>query len=402
MRNEYDVVIAGGGMVGNTLACALGGTALRVAVIEPQPPSTPSDGYDQRVSAITPASQTVFENLGAWEGMRSRRISPVESMHVWEAASELHYDSADIGEPCLAWIIENRVIVTALRERLAGFPNLEIVAPASVAETGISDERVVVRLDHGRVLNARLVVGADGATSRVRESSGIGWTRHDLAQVAIVAVVRTQHPHGRCAFQHFLPTGPLAFLPLDDPHTVSIVWSADRARANQLLALDDVLFNAELQSAVGDRLGAVQLAGARAAFPLALGFAEHYTRHRVALVGDAAHTVHPLAGQGVNLGILDAATLADVLVDAASRGRDPGLHSRLRRYERSRKGADLGMQLVTGGFRYLFGSQWPGVQLARRTALQATERLPPLRDLFMRRASGLDGELPRLAQRVLR
>lgn len=399
MKPHFDIVIAGGGMVGGTLACALGGGALKVAVIEPQPPAAADDGYDLRASAITPASQTVFENLGAWEGMRKRRVSPVETMRVWEQAGEVNYDSADIGEPCLAWIVENRVIVAALAERLPAFANVEVMSPARVEETEIGDERVTVRLDNGCSLSTRLLVGADGAESRVRQAAAIGWRRHDLGQAAIVAVVRVERPHARCAHQHFLPTGPLAFLPLDDLHTVSIVWSADTARARALMALDDAAFNTELQAAFGDQLGVVRLAGVRAAIPLALGFADHYTGHRIALIGDAAHTVHPLAGQGVNLGILDAAVLAETLLEAAGHRRDPGAHLRLRRYERERKGADVGMQLVTGGFRYLFGSGWPGVQPLRVAGLRLTERLPLLKNAFMRRASGRDGELPRLARR---
>jgi 2-octaprenylphenol hydroxylase len=402
MNTDFDVVIAGGGMVGNTLACALGGSTLKVAVVEPQSPAAPGGDYDLRVSAITPASQTIFENLGAWEGMRRRRVAAVETMRVWERDSVLNYDSAEIGEPCLAWIIENRVIVTALTERLSAFANVELVSPARLDAIDIGDEHVRVCLDDGRVLVTRLLVGADGAESRVRAAVAIGWRRHDLGQSAIVATVRVAQPHGRCAHQHFLPTGPLAFLPLDDAHTVSIVWSADNARARELMALDDCAFNVELQAAFGERLGAVGLASARAVIPLALGFAEHYTRHRVALIGDAAHTVHPLAGQGVNLGILDAAVLADTLREATGRQRDPGALSWLRRYERARKGADVGMQLLTGGFRYLFGARLAGVQALRASGLRLTERLPPLKDLFMRQATGRSGELPRLARRTRR
>ena len=399
---DFDIVIAGGGMVGGTLACALGGSALKVAVIEPRTPAAAGDDYELRVSAITPASQTVFGNLGAWEGMVGRRVSPVETMHVWEGSSVLRYDSAEIGEPGLAWIIENRVIVAALAERLAAFSNVEVVNPARVAEIEFGEERVTLRLDDGRALTTRLLVGADGAESRVRQAAAIGWNRHELGQAAIVAVVQVEKPHGRCAYQHFLPTGPLAFLPLDDPHRVSIVWSADTTRARELLALDDHAFDAGLQTAFGDRLGAVRLVSARVSIPLALGFAECYTGHRLALIGDAAHTVHPLAGQGVNLGILDAAAVAEVLLESAARQRDPGAPSGLRRYERARKGADVGMQLVTGGFRYLFGSSLPGVRWLRKTGLDATERMPLLRQFFMRQASGLGGELPRLARRVLR
>lgn len=410
MNNQYDVLIAGGGMVGNTLACALGGSSLKVAVIEPRVAPSPADESDLRVSAITLAAQAVFESVGAWAGMRTRRVSPVEVMQVWEGEGVLNnearpaalgFDSADIGEACLAWIIENRVIVAALAERLQQFTNVSQL-PAQVSTLHVEEEKVSVRLADGQTLSARLLVGADGAESCVRREAGLEWSRHDLAQSAIVATVHTEVPHAATAWQNFLTTGPLAFLPLQEPRSVSIVWSAESARANALMVLDDEAFNAELQTAFGDRLGRVRLSSRRAIIPLALGFARDYTAHRIALIGDAAHTVHPLAGQGVNLGILDAAALAEVLLAAAGRKRDLGAPALLRRYERARKGADVSMQAVTGGFRYLFGSRLPGLRTLRAAGLRITERLPPLKDYFMRRASGLQGELPRLAQRVQR
>ena len=402
MNTDYDILIAGGGMVGGTLACALGGSGLKVGVIEPQTVATTDKGPGLRVSAITLASQTVFENVGAWAGMRSQHIAPVEAMRIWEDSSILNFDSADIGEPCLAWIIENSVIVAALAARMRQFANIEVLSPARVATAQFGDERVSVRLEDGRALQVKLLVGADGADSRIRRAAGIEWTRHDLGQSAIVAVVQTERPHAHTAWQHFLATGPLAFLPLADPQQVSIVWSADTARSVELMRLDAAAFNAELQAAFGDHLGSVQLASERAALPLALGFARDYCAQRVALIGDAAHTVHPLAGQGVNLGILDAATLAEMLLAAAGQKRDLGAQAVLRRYARARKGADVGMQAVTGGFRYLFGSDLPGLRALRDAGLRFTEQLPPLKDYLMRRASGLAGELPRLAQRVQR
>lgn len=401
MKNELDILIAGGGMVGATLACALGESGFRIGVIEPQTSQATIGEYDLRVSAITLASQTVFENLGVWPRVRAQRVAPVEAMRIWEGDSVLNFDSAEIGEPCLAWIVENRVLVAALNERLHAMPDVQWFTPASLASLEIGEEAVRARLDDGRTISARLLVGADGAASRVRAAAGINWTRHDLSQSAIVAVVKTELPHVRTAYQHFLPTGPLAFLPLDEPQTVSIVWSADTARASELMKLDNAEFNVELQSAFGNGLGRVQLASPRAAIPLTLGFAAAYTAHRIALIGDAAHTVHPLAGQGVNLGILDAATLAETLLAAARAKRDPGKQPLLRRYERTRKGADVGMQLVTGGFRYLFGSSLPGLLPLRDAGLALTEKFPLLKNYLMRRASGLAGEIPRLAQRTL-
>jgi len=402
MNNQYDVLIAGGGMVGGTLACALGGSGLRVGVIEAQTMAAVDKDRGLRVSAITLASQTVFENVGAWDGMCAQRVAPVEVMRVWEDNSMLNFDSAELGEPCLAWIIENSVIVAALAARLCRFANIEVLSPARVATAQAGEERVIVQLEDGRELQAKLLVGADGADSLVRRAAGICWTRHNLGQSAIVAVVQTERAHERTAWQHFLTTGPLAFLPLADPQQVSIVWSADTVRATELMNLDVTAFNAELQTAFGDYLGSVRLASERAAIPLALGFAHQYTSHRAALIGDAAHTVHPLAGQGVNLGILDAATLAEVLLAAAGKKRDLGAQALLRRYERARKGADQGMQAVTGGFRYLFGSQLPGLRALRDGGLRVTEQLQPVKNYLMRRASGLAGELPRLAQRVQR
>jgi len=397
MKDRYDVLIAGGGMVGGTLACALGDSGIQIGVIEPQAVVAAADkDRGLRVSAITLASQTVFENIGAWAGMRA---ASVETMRIWEDSKVLNFDSADIGEPRLAWITENNNLVAALAGRMRQLPDVDVLSPARVMTAEFNADHVSVYLEDGRELQTTLLVGADGAASRVRHEAGIGWTRHDLGQSAIVAVVHTDRPHACSAYQHFLPTGPLAFLPLEDPHAVSVVWSADRERSAVLMSLDDAGFNAELQTAFGDSLGGVQLASMRAAIPLSLGFASDYTAQRVALIGDAAHTVHPLAGQGVNLGILDAATLAEILQAAVRQKRDLGAQALLRRYERARKGADLGMQVVTGGFRYLFGSRLPGMRALREAGLGITENLPPLKNFFMRRASGLAGELPRLAQR---
>lgn len=401
MKKHYDIVIAGASMVGATLAAALGGSGLQVAVIEPQSLDPKLDARpDLRVSAITLASQAVFENLGCWEQMRERRAAPIECMRVWEAQSVLSYDSAEIGEPCLGWIVENRVMVEALVSSIRRQTNVEILSPAQLAAVEYDPDRVRVMLDDGRAVTARLLVGADGADSRVRQAAGIDWRRHDLRQFAIVAQIRTEHSHAFTAYQHFLPTGPLALLPLADPQTVSMVWSADRERAQALTAMEDATFNSELEQAFGALLGRLQVVSPRVSFPLALGFADAYTRERIALIGDAAHTVHPLAGQGVNLGILDAVTLAEVV--RAANGRDLGQHAMLRRYERARKGADLGMQLITGGFRYLFGSRWPPVQSLRRLGLSWTGHLPLVKNAIMRQASGLAGELPALARRAPR
>jgi len=404
MKIAYDIVIIGGGMVGASLACALGNSSLKVALLDRAPASPSMDKeYDLRVSAITLASRALFENLGAWEGMARRRVAPVREMQVWssEGSGSIHFNAAEIGEPALSWIIENSVIQTALIERLHQFTNVHYLCPVEIADITLADNGAVVLLKDGRSLHAKLLVGADGADSAVRRAAGIETQSLNLHQKGIVATVTTESPHEATARQVFLTTGPLAFLPLGEPHTCSIVWSADTARADQLMALDDAAFIAELLQAFGDSLGKIQTIGPRAGFPLALSHAKAYTAPHLALVGDAAHTVHPLAGQGVNLGFLDAATLTEVLLEAAANQKNIGTHAVLRRYERWRKGDNLAMVSITGGFRYLFGNDLPVVSQLRNWGLDLTNAATPVKNFIMRRASGLEGDLPKLARRAL-
>ncbi|MEW6331923.1 MAG: UbiH/UbiF/VisC/COQ6 family ubiquinone biosynthesis hydroxylase [Pseudomonadota bacterium] len=404
MKSSYDIVIVGGGMVGAAFACALGNSSFKVAVLDCAPAAAPPEkDYDQRVSALTLASRTLFENLGAWDGMARRRVSPVREMRVWSGTGTgaIHFNAAEIGEPALTYIVENSVIQTALVERLHQFTNVHHLCPVEVSAMELADNGAVVTLKDGRNLQAKLLVGADGADSAVRHAAGIETQSLDLHQKGIVATVTTEKPHAATARQVFLTTGPLAFLPLEEPHTCSIVWSADTARADQLLALDDAAFIHALQNTFGNFLGTIQSISARAAFPLALSHAKAYTAPHLALVGDAAHTVHPLAGQGVNLGFLDAATLAEVLLDAAAKQKDIGAHAVLRRYERWRKGDNLAMVSITGGFKYLFGNELPVVSQLRNWGLDLTNAATPIKNLIMRRASGLEGDLPKLVRRAL-
>jgi 2-octaprenylphenol hydroxylase len=401
MKIAYDIVIVGGGMVGAALACALGDSALKVAVLDHKPVMPPPPtGYDLRVSAITLAARAIFENLGAWEGMSQRRISVVNEMHVWDqgGTGAVQFNAADIGQPCLAYIIENSVIQAALVERLHQFTNVHHLCPVEVTDIVLTDTEASVILRDGRHLRARLLVGADGADSRVRQAAGIGTQRLNLEQTGIVATVTTEKLHEHIARQRFLSTGPLAFLPLGEPNTCSIVWSTQTARADQLLVASDEVFVAELQTAFGDSLGGITSISPRAGFPLALSHAKTYTAPRVALIGDAAHTVHPLAGQGVNLGFLDAAALAEVLLEAVAGKKDIGAHPVLRRYERWRKADNLVTVSVTGGFRFLFGNDLPIVSPLRNFGLDFTNAVTPVKNFIMRRASGISGDLPRLAR----
>ncbi len=398
---QYDIVIAGGGMVGACLACALGNSPFRIAIVEGRAPEDArrEDEVDSRVSAITRASQRIFSSFGAWQGMVDRRVSPFREMRVWDAAGAgaIHFDSADIAEDTLGHIVENRVIQAALWERMRGFDNVEPVCGATVSSLVFDTGAVQVGMSDGRTINAKLVVAADGADSRVRSLAGIATYGWSYDQKAVVATVKTELPHRETAWQRFLPDGPLAFLPLKDG-SCSIVWSTAPEHADQLVRLDEADFLTQLQFAFGNVLGRMEHAGPRLALPLRLQHATEYVRPRLALVGDAAHTIHPLAGQGVNLGLLDAATLAEVLLDACAAKRGIGAYHVLRRYERWRKGDNLIMMAAMDGFKRLFGSHIPPVQWARNLGLGLTDAMPAAKRFIMRHAMGLEGDLPRIAR----
>ncbi|BCO32778.1 2-octaprenyl-3-methyl-6-methoxy-1,4-benzoquinol hydroxylase [Thiohalobacter sp. COW1] len=400
-ERSHDVIIAGGGVVGGSLACALADAGLRVALIDTREPVTdwPADSIDQRVYAVTCASQTLFERLGVWEGIRQRGVSPYQAMEVWDAAGpgRIHFDAAELGEPWLGHIVEQRVIQAALLDGQRARSGLERICPAVLADFHVDPAGVSVRLEDGRELTAALLVGADGAGSRVRELAGIGIETHDYEQTAVVAVVTTDRPHAGTAWQRFLPTGPLAFLPLRDGRC-SIVWSTTPEEAERLLALPEDEFCIELGRAFDYELGAITRVNARGGFPLRRLHAVDYVQQRLALVGDAAHVIHPLAGQGVNLGLLDVAALAEVVADTAAAGRDIGAHANLRRYERWRRGENALMQSAMDGFKWLFASPLTPVRLLRNLGLGTVDRLTPVKSLLARHAMGRAGDLPRLVR----
>lgn len=396
---EYDVLIVGGGMVGAALACALGDSPLRVAVVESREPNLdwPTPDYDMRVSAITRASQRLFENIGAWPGMVSRRVHAYTDMQVWDAtgAGEIHFDSADIGEANLGHIIENSVIQAALVERVRQFDNIDFLSSVSLEWAQWDERAASVKTQDGELLSARLLVAADGGRSWLRQQAGIevqGWS---YEQSGVVCTVTTELPHRDTCWQRFMPSGPLAFLPMEENHS-SIVWSTTTEQAQALLALEDGEFCRRVTEALDLRLGRVLSVGARAAFPLRLQHAKHYVKPRLALVGDAAHTIHPLAGQGVNLGLADAATLAELLLEATTRRQDIGDMALLRRYERWRKADNLAMMAAMDGFKRLFGNGLLPLRWARNLGLSLTDRLTPVKNLLIRYAMGLSGSLPSL------
>jgi 2-octaprenylphenol hydroxylase len=399
-HHDYDVVVVGGGMVGAALACALAQRDFSVALLEAREPAFDWDpaGHDLRVSAITRASQRLLQNLGAWQAMLDERATPYQQMHVWDRAGfgEIHFDAADLAEPDLGHIVENRVIVRALWELLED-SRTEVLVPVRLAALDLSDGGAVLALDDGRTLNAGLVVGADGARSQVRELAGIESRGQPYDQHAVVATVRAELGNRSTAWQRFMRDGPLALLPLEQD-LFSIVWSTAPNEAERLCALPEDEFNTLLTGASESRLGRLTLQGARAAFPLRLQHAEQYVLPGLALVGDAAHVIHPLAGQGVNLGFLDAGALVDALIAGRERGRMPGALATLRRYERTRKGHNTATQLAMDAFKHLFSNDSSVLSLARNLGLGAAGRLTPLRRLFERVALGQGLELPTLSR----
>jgi 2-octaprenylphenol hydroxylase len=396
---NHDVAVVGGGLVGLTLACALGRAGVRVALVEARESSAPvRDGFDLRTSAISPVSQRVLTALGVWSRLPAERLSPFEQMHVWERGGigELHFDAVDADLPRLGYIVENRELVYALEQTAAELDTVRMYRPTRLQRLEPGPHRIGVVLDGAR-LEARLVAGADGARSQVRALAGIEATLRPYEQEALVATVRTAQHHRHTAWQRFLPHGPLAFLPLPQGWS-SIVWSTRAEHAADLEAMDATVFCERLGAAFEERLGAVDELGGRGRFPLTRVQARRYLAPRVALLGDAAHTIHPLAGQGVNLGILDAAALADVVEDLRSADRDPGLEGNLRPYERWRRGHNLLTGEVMTGFNRLFGSDFAPLAGARNLGFALTDRLPAVKRLFINYASGLVFDLPRLAR----
>lgn len=400
MMQSVDIVIVGGGMVGLALAAALKHSELRIAVIEGRVPSLElAELPDVRVSALSRSSEIMLRNLGAWQGIISRRAAPYSAMEVWERDSfaRIEFSANQMTQPDLGHIVENRVIQLALLEQVQKQANVTLFMPAQCQSLAVGESEAWLTLDNGQSLTAKLIVGADGANSWVRQQQDIPLTHWDYGHSALVANVRTVEPHQSTARQVFTPQGPLAFLPMSDPHMSSIVWSTEPNRAQRLLSLSELEFNKILTAEFDHRLGLCEVVGERAAFPLKMRYARDFALQRIALVGDAAHTIHPLAGQGVNLGLLDAASLAQELLALWHQGEDIGLLKNLRGYERWRKTEAAKMIAAMQGFKDLFEGDNPAKKLIRGIGMQLAGQLPGAKDEIMKRALGLKGDLPDLA-----
>lgn len=398
--DDVELLIAGGGLVGLLLGATCGGAGLSVAVVDPQnPEASLGDPFDGRTSAIAAGSRNVLHAIGVWAEVTDD-AEPILEIRVADDNSPLflHYDHRELGgnEP-LGYIVENRVLRRVLLERLKSIPNLVLLAPLTVSAVARTALGATALLSDGRQIKGRLVTAADGQRSPLRRDAGIRSVELQYRQIGIVTVARHERPHRGIAVEHFLPAGPFAILPMVGNRS-SVVWTERAELAPQLIALSDSDFSQELAARFGDFLGDIEPMGPRWSYPLSLSLAEQYVAPRLALVGDSAHVIHPIAGQGLNLGIRDVASLSELLIDARRLGLDIGDGSILRRYERWRRFDALALAAVTHGLNRLFSNTIPLLQLSRDLGLTAVQRLPALKRLFMRDAMGIVGDLPRLAR----
>ena len=394
MMQSYDVTIVGAGIVGLTLAKCLTDSALSIAIIEANVPEKLSAEAESRVSAISFSSKTLLDNLGVWSRLTAQRVTPYKTMQVWEKDSmgKIDFDAQQVEQKELGYIVENKNIQQALFNALQGQKNVSFFCPDSLQSMAIGEGEAWLTLNSGKQLTSKLVVAADGANSWVRQQVNIPLTQWDYHHHAIVATVKTTEPHQVCARQIFTPQGPLAFLPLYDKNLSSIVWSLPPTQAKLMLALDDNAFNQQLNRTFDNRLGLCEVQGVRQSIPLSMRYARDFAKHRVALIGDAAHTIHPLAGQGVNLGLLDAACLGQELVEHAQLGHDIGLYNNLRHFERWRK-TDATQMIASMEFlKQLFEGNNPIQKTFRGVALTMVDNISPLKKQFIKQALGLNGE----------
>lgn len=400
---RFDIAIIGAGIAGSALAAALGGKGLSIALVEAQPlakPELPAGSelvdFDSRVSALTPRSRQLLQNVGAWEAIAGYRQCAYRHMTVWDADGTgcIEFDCSEVSAPALGHIVENRAIVSALLEQVTACPDISLFGGVGLQACSRPDDGQLVRLElaDGEILEVDLLVAADGALSRVRDMMAFKTREWDYGHRAIVTSVAVEQPHQDTAWQRFLPSGPLAFLPLastGERHYCSIVWSLREELVDDLLAMDEAAFCSRLEDAFEHQLGRVLSCAPRFAFPLRQRHAIDYVQPGVALVADAAHTIHPLAGQGINLGLQDVAVLAEEILAGIARGVTPGQQDVLQRYQRRRKGENLLMMAAMDGFKKLFEQEALPLRWLRNAGMRGVGQFKPLKQQLIRHAMGV-------------
>ena len=397
-----DVAVVGAGMVGLTLANLLCKQGKSVAIIDRNQVASFENDHpcEARVTAVSPGSQAIFEYVGAWANMQNKRVSPFSDMHVWDEAGDsqgmgaIHFNAEDVQQVHLGHIVENLVIQTSLHEVLQEQTNVEWFLAEHIQKVISYQSHAEVTLESGKVINAKLLVGADGSRSTIRNLASIAFQEKSYQQMGLVALVETEHAHEKTCWQRFLSTGPLALLPMSNGQC-SIVWSVSEDYADELMKLSEHEFADALTQASDMQLGNITLKSKCAAFPLISGQADTMIQARIALVGDAAHALHPLAGQGANLGFTDAAVLANVL---ETTDRDIGSLKVLRKYERARVGETQIMQKAMDGFVAAFGSNNQAIITARNAALRSANSMQAVKKFFMKHAMGLSKDRPGFAR----
>lgn len=396
---SVDVCILGAGPVGATLAAALAAGGVRAAVVDAAP-LAPMElpAFDGRAYAIALASRRLLDTAGVWAALPEDPC-PILGIRVADSRPgeracplNLTFNHAEVGPDPFGWMVEARALRVALNARLPSLPGLAVFAPATASVTRDA-QGAVIRLSTGQSIHARLVVGAEGRNSPLRRAAGIPVTRLDYHCLGIVGAVAHEKPHHNMALEQFLPAGPFAQLPMrgipDHPHVSAIVWTERTDFARRCLALDDAAYGRQIAARMGDHLGAVRPIGRRWSYPLSALHVARYTAERLALVGDAAHGIHPIAGQGLNLGFRDAAALAELVVAAVQAGEDPGAPVLLARYQAARRPDNLAMLGATHLLERLFTARLPPLRLARRLGIAAVDRMPALKRFFAARAMGL-------------
>jgi 2-octaprenyl-6-methoxyphenol hydroxylase len=405
---SVEAIVIGAGMAGMTLGHALASAGIEVAVLDRADPTTLADGaLDGRTTAIAAGSANVLDGVGLWDGITAHAC-PIETIRVSDGDSLmfLHFNHRETGDVPLGHIIENQLIRSALFDRVKAVDNLQLLAPAEIAEISRTETGVTAELTDGSTLRARVVFACDGRNSTLRRDAGIPVTEWRYDQSSFVCSIAHERSHQNIAHERFLPGGPFALLPMNDlaapvaglRHQSSVVWSESNALVPALRELDDAAFTEALAQCVGGFLGEIALASPRWVHPLGLSHATRYTDQRLALVGDAAHAIHPIAGQGLNMGIRDVAALAELVVDARRLGRDIGDPDILSDYERWRRVDNMMLTVTTDGLTRLFSNDVAPVRAVRDLGLAAVNATPPLRKLFMRHAMGVVGDLPRLVK----